>query len=240
MAAKLTSISRQIHWPLLIKAAIFAAAWWYLPEWLFVVVACGIYFFPFFEAQRNFPAFLVLLGVAIATAPSMLMAAIYGALFYYLLLIKDFLVVDRKSARTIFAMALSFLLFREFFLTWSLGISSGSLLWAWVVVAAFGILMNGVIAARRGKEIDDERGSRARHAAVGVSAFFIFEVLVACLFLPIDFIDQSIVVFLAAAFLLDLVPTYFFRELESRRIRTTAITLATLLVIVLASVKWRI
>jgi hypothetical protein len=240
MAAKLTSISRQIHWPLLIRAVIFAAAWWYLPAWLFVAVVCGIYFFPPFEVQRNFPAFFVLLGIAIATPPSVLMAVIYGVLFYYLLLIKDFLVVDRKSARTIFAMALSFLLFREFFLTWHSGISSGSLLWAWIIAAAFGILMNGVIAARRGKEINDERGSRARHAAVGVSAFFLLEILAACLFLPMDFIDQSIVVFLAAAFLLDLVPAYFFRELEPRRIRTTAITLATLLVIVLASVKWGI
>ena len=68
------------------------------------------------------------------------MAVIYGALCYYLLLIKDLFIIDRKSARAILAMALSFFLFREFFFAWRAGLSAGSLPWAWVVAFAFGVL----------------------------------------------------------------------------------------------------
>ena len=101
-------------------------------------------------------------------------------------------------------------------------------------------LLNGVIFARRGKEVSDEQAAvrRLRHAAVAVSSLLLFEVLVACLFLPVDFIYQSIVAFLIAALLLDLVPAYFFHELEPRRVRTTATAVFVLLVIVLASVRW--
>lgn len=241
MAVKLASISKQIHWSSLIRAVIFAASWWYLPTWLFLVLACAIYFLPPFETQRNLPAFLVLMGISLATQPAILVAVIYGVLCYYLLLIKDFLVVNRKSARAMLAMALSFFLFREFFFVWQSGFSSGSLAWAWVVAAAFGMLVNGVIVARRGKEVSDEREAvRLRRVAVSVSALILFEVLAACLFLPIDFIYQSIIAFLVAALLLDFVPAYFFRELGSRRIRTTAMALAGLLVVVLASAKWGI
>jgi hypothetical protein len=240
MAARLTSISKQIHWSSLIRAVVFAAAWWYLPTWLFIALACVIYFVPPLEARNNLPAFLVLLGISLTTARAALMAAIIGALCYYLLLIKDFLVVDRKSARTILAMALSFFLFREFFLSWYAGLSSGSLALAWVIAIAFSLLLNGVIVARHGKEVSDEHDRHPRRTAVLASTLVMFEILVACLFLPVDFIYQSIVAFLAAALILDLVPAYFFRELEPRRIRVTAMTVGTLFVIVLAAAKWGI
>jgi hypothetical protein len=240
MAAKLKSISSQIHWPLLVKAIIFGFAWWLLPPWLFCVVAAGVYFLPSFESWNNFPAFIVLVGIALATPSAGLMALIYGALCYYLLLIKDFLVIDRKSARTILAMALSFFLFREFFSAWHAGVSPGSIFWAWIVGIAFGLLLNGIIAARRGKEVNDEHWPvhRLRHAAVAISALLLFEILVACLFLPVDFIYQSIIAFLAAAFMLDLVPAYFFVDLVPRRIRTTTTAVFILLVVTLASARW--
>ncbi len=239
MAPRLTSISKQIHWSLLIRGLLFAAAWLYAPAWLFVLVACGIYFFPPFESRKNIASFLALLGVALVTPQNIVLAVIYGALCYYLLLIKDLLVIDRKSGRTILVMALAFFFFREFFAAWHTGLSSGALAWAWIVAFAFAVLMNGVIVARRGKEIDDGE-ARPRHIAVGISAFLLFEILIACLFLPVDFIYQSIVAFLAAALFLDLIPAYFFRELDARRIRTTATAVASLLVIVLASAKWGI
>jgi hypothetical protein len=240
MAVKLASISKQIHWSSLIRAAVFAFAWWYLPAWLFVVVACAVYFMPPIESLKNLPAFLVLLGVSLATPQAALAAVIYGVLCYYLLIIKDLFVIDRKSARAILAMALSFFLFREFFFAWTSGLSVGSLVLAWIVAFAFGVLMNGVIMARRGKEVNDEQGRRPHRVAVGVATMLLFEILVIGLFLPVDFIYQSIVAFLAAALLLDLVPAYSFNELQPRRIRVTAIAIVALLVVVLASAKWGI
>jgi hypothetical protein len=242
MAEKLGSISKQIHWPLLVRAAIFALAWWYLPAWLFCIAAAGIYFWPLLGARNNLPAFLVLTGIALATSHSVLMVLVYGVLCYYLLLIKDYLVVDRKSARTMLAMALSFFLFLEFFSAWHTGLSPWGTFWAWIVAIAFGLLLNGVISARRGKEVNDEQASdrRLRHAAAGVMALVLFETLMVCLFLPVDFTYQAIIAFLMAALLLDLVPVYFFQELDARRVRMTAVAVFVMLVIVLAAAPWKI
>ena len=239
MGPRLALISKQIHWSLLIRSVLFAASWLYLPGWLFVLVASAVYFFPPFESRKNLAFFLVFLGVALATPGSILMAVLYGALWYYLLLIKDLLVIDRKSGRTILAMAIAFFLFREFFAAWHAGFSSGALFWVWVVAAAFGILLNAVIVARHGKEVSG-REALPRRIAVGTASLAVLELLMAGLFLPVDFIYQSIVAFLAAALVLDLVPAYFFGELDPRRIRTTAMAIAILFVIVLASAKWGI
>ena len=46
MAGKLKSISRQIHWSLLLKAAVFALAWFFVPFWLFFLIALYLYFIP--------------------------------------------------------------------------------------------------------------------------------------------------------------------------------------------------
>jgi hypothetical protein len=239
MEQKLASISKRIHWSLLIRAAVFAASWWYFPAWFFVVVAVALYFIPFFESKKNIGLFLVLIGVALATPQGMVMAIVYGGLFYYLLLIKDLLVIDRKSARTIFALALTFFLFREFFNAWNRGIAGGSLVWVWIVALAFGILLNTVIVARHGKEVDTDTTAE-RRSIVGISSLLVAELLVVGLFLPLDFIYQSIIVFLGAAMLFDLVPAYFFGELDPRRIRMTSMTVAVFCVIVLASARWGI
>ena len=124
---------------MLIRAAIFAVSWWYFPAWLFVIIAGLLYFIPSFESRKNIGMFVVFLGVALATQQSVAMAVIYGILWYYLLMIKDLLVIDRKSGRTIFAMALAFFLFREFFGAWYQGVTPGALGWAWIVAIAFGI-----------------------------------------------------------------------------------------------------
>ena len=239
MEPKLAFISKQIHWSLLIRAAIFAVSWWYFPAWLFVIIAGLLYFIPPFESRKNIGMFAVFLGVAIATPSGVATAIIYGILWYYLLMIKNLLIIDRKSGRTIFAMALSFFLFREFFGIWDRGVTAGALGWAWIVAIAFGILLNSVIVARRGKELHAAAAAE-RRAVVGVASLLILEAVIAGLFLPVDFIYQSIIVFLVAALLLDMVPAYFFGELKSYRIRTTAMTISALLVIVLASARWGI
>ncbi|MGB7957529.1 MAG: hypothetical protein WCF77_01630 [Minisyncoccia bacterium] len=242
MAVALKSISKQIHWSLLVKAAIFACAWWFLPTWLFAIVALVLYFIPPFQTRRNLVPFLVLLGISLATPASILMAFIYGILCYYLFLIKDLLVIDRKSARAILAMALSFFLFREFFSAWSAGFSMGAFIVSWVVAIAFGALLNGVIVAHRNKEEEEDLPAvrRLRRTTVAIASVIMLEFLTVALFLPVDFIYQSIIVFLVAALFIDLVPAYFFHDLAPRRIRATAMAIFAMLVVTLASAKWGI
>ena len=71
MAAKLKSISKQIHWSSLVRAAIFACAWWYLPAWLFFHRGIGLYFFAAVRIAGEHMPFLVLLGISLTTPPAL-------------------------------------------------------------------------------------------------------------------------------------------------------------------------
>ena len=101
---------------------------------------------------------------------------------------------------------------------------------------------NGVIVAHRNKEEEDDLPAARplRRTTVAIASFVMLEFLTVALFLPIDFIYQSIIVFLVAALFIDLVPAYFFRDLAPRRIRATAMAIFAMLVITLASAKWGI
>jgi len=58
------------------------------------------------------------------------------------------------------------------------------------------------------------------------------------LFLPLNFLYQSAIVFLVAAILIDLVPQYIFGQLSRTKVLATGTVLFALLVIVLASARW--
>src|ERR1700735_5015882 len=116
MEEKLKSISKQIHWSLLAKAAIFALGWFFLPFWLFLLLALYLYFFPFFQSRKLLGApFLGLLALTFIGPASFFMAIVFGLLFYYLLLIKDLVLIDRKAAYELFAFVLLFFFLRSFY-----------------------------------------------------------------------------------------------------------------------------
>lgn len=236
MVAKLRSITRQIHWSLLIRSVAFAVGWFYLPFWLFFLVALYCYFVPFSEAGKLAVPFFALLVVCLLSGPGVFMAVILGALFYYLLLIKDLLVIDRKSAQALLTMALSFLLFREFYISFTKGPQGAALFAAFFISVVFALLLDSLVQAHA-----DPLPDRNLRRAAGLAAFLVIaQCLIAGLFLPLDFIYQSIVVFLLGAILIDLVPEYFFGNLSLSKVRATAVVTFSLFVIVLASARWRL
>jgi hypothetical protein len=232
MAALLKSISKQIHWSLLGRAAVFALAWFFLPGWLFFVVAIALYSIPPFRTKDLAIPFLVLFGMCLVGTPSVMLAIVYGILFYGILLIKDLLVIDRRSGQGMLVMALSFLLFREFFLLFTTGATSGAIWVALVVAIAVGAMVASIITDH--EEID------LRRIAIWSAILITFQTLVVCLFLPVDFIYQSIIAFLVMVAFIDLVPSYFSRELSFSRVRGTVMIIFSLLVVVLASASWGI
>jgi len=119
MAEKLKSILKRTNWSSLLRAVIFAAAWWATPFisfWVFLLVALYLYFVPFTGAEKVSVPFFVLLLISFLQGNSILAAVIFGAIFYFIILIKDLLIIDRRSAYDILVLVLSYLLIRNFFL----------------------------------------------------------------------------------------------------------------------------
>jgi hypothetical protein len=235
MAEKLKSISRQIHWSLLLRAAVFALAWFFFPFWLFFLVALYLYFVPLFQAGAFVIPFFVVLVLAFIHAPSVLFALALGAIFYYLLLIKDLLLIDRVAAYELLVLVLSFFLFREFYQSFGSGFAGGALWFASLIAALFGLLMNSFI-----KFTLDPEGGGIRRPAVLLSLLAVWQFLVLGLFLPLDFIYQSVIVFLIAVLVVDLVPEYCLHGPVRSKIFATSTVVFAFLVLILASARWGI
>lgn len=290
MAEKLKSILKRIHWSLprksiwglILKAAIFAVAWLILPWWLFFLVALYCYFIPLFRSGKLLVPFFCLLVLTIAQSPGFLFALVFGIIFYYILLIKDLLIINRKSAYELLVLASSF------FLIWDLfsghdGLSGSAFFWAFWCAIAIGLLVHNMMrffaddaslpvispsivpddgVSRLAKasgmaRVDGdsesktslhrfgapEEGSDKSHLRL-ISSWLIIMLSWQCilvgLFLPLNFIYQSIIVFVAITFFCELIIGYFWNDLSRERIFVTASTFFALLVILLASAPWKI
>src|SRR5258708_3672304 len=139
MAAKLKSISKQIHWSSVLKALVFALAWIWFPFWFFAILALGLYFIPFFQARRLAIPFLTLLILCYIQTPDMAFAIIFGVVFYETLLIKDLLLIDRRSAYELLVLALTFLLLREFYMKFNEGITRAALIYSFFTAGGFAL-----------------------------------------------------------------------------------------------------
>ena len=230
MALKLKSITRQIHWSLLARAVVFVLSWLYLPFWLFVLFALYCYCVPWFQARKLALPFFALLILCFGETPGLLMAFIFGALFYYLLITKDLLLIDRKFAHALLLIALSFFLFRDFYARFDNGPVGIGLLAAFFVAGLFGLLVGDFTALQIGLP---------KQKTIGFLAFLIMaQFLIAGLFLPVDFIYQSTVVFLVAVLCVDLLPEQSLGTISPEKIRATSLTIFSLLVITLAAARW--
>lgn len=232
MAERLKSISRRIHWSSVLKAVIFALAWIWLPLWLFLLVALYLYFVPWFHAGKLAVPFFVLLLLAYLEAPGIAFALVFAVVFYAILLIKDLIVIDRRSAHEFLVLVLTFLLLRDFYLRFDGGIGGMALLCAFLTAAVLALLLKNLVSA-----LSQDAAARpaVQRPALWLSFLILAQVLIAGLFLPVDFISQSLVVFLIAVLFADLLPEYLSAGLTRTKILTTSMTVFSLLVIVLVS-----
>lgn len=246
MAAKLKSITKLIHWSLLLRAVVFTLSWLYLPFWIFILLALYCYFVPAFHAGRLFVLFFTLLVLCYAEPSTglgaVVMAIIFGAIFYYLLLKKDLLLIDRVTAHELLTMILSFFLFREFFAGFNQGPTGAALAWAFLAALLWSRLLNNLMA-RQAEEVaprEEREGypRSLRRASVWLAFILMAQALIVTLFLPLNFIYQSTVVFLVAALLIELLPARATGALSEEKIRVTGAVVFALMVIVLGVAKW--
>lgn len=236
MAGKLKSISKQIHWSLALKAAVFAAAWLALPWWLFLFVALYCYYIPFFHQGKLFVLFACLMALTAIQAPGLFYAFIFGIAFYYICLIKDLLIIDRRFAYEILVCGLSFFLIRDFFME-SRGLSFAALFWSFFLAVAMGLLADSIM---RFFEADVSGGRRERPMAAWLVTLLSWQLILAGLVLSLNFVYQSIIVFLAITFFFELIVGHFSRDLLRERIFVTASVFFALLVFLLASANWKL
>ncbi|HVN26608.1 MAG TPA: hypothetical protein VMT99_03085 [Candidatus Paceibacterota bacterium] len=263
MAERLKSILRRTRWSSLLKAAIFAAAWLVLPFWLFAIVALYLCFVPVPQSATVAGPFFALLLVAFLNPPGWTFAVILGCIFFALLLIKGFILIDRESAYEAVILSITFLLFLAFYekagsaIGWeSLGYSFGVALVAGFLVSNFVRFAapshvppdEGALAGDAGAEArepdDDEamasesRISRFGRPAVWLATLLVWEFLLAALFLPLDFVYQTIAAFLGAIVVIDLVPQHLFGTLSRAKVLVTASIVFVLFVFILGSARW--
>jgi hypothetical protein len=243
MAEKLRSILRRISWSSVLKAVIFAVAWWALPFWLFLLVALYLYFIPITGAGMVSVPFFVLLLITLLQKPSVIFAVIFGIVFYFLLLVKDLIIIDRRSAYEVLMLVLSYLLIRGFFLNVGGSFGWWSLIDSAVAAVAVSALVGSFIKNfSTASAMPDAAGLREAHSfrrMLGWLTFLLtWQLLIVGLFLPLDFLYQSAIVFLIAVIILDLVPQYVFGELTRAKVLVTGTVLFALLVIVLSSARW--
>ena len=239
MAEKLRSILKQTNWSLVLRAVLFGIAWWALPFWAFLIVALYLYFVPIAGTGKVSVPFLVLLLIALFQDQNLLAVLLFAALFYFILLIKDLLIIDRRSAYEILMLVLSYLLVRSFFLNAGASFGLRAILYGLIAAWAMSGLVGGFVKNFSAVPEDSTSEAHAFRRMLSWMTFLLmWQLLIVGLFLPLNFLYQSAIVFLIAVVLIDLVPQYVFGELTRIKVLTTGTVLFSLLVIVSASARW--
>ncbi len=270
------AISRRIHWYIVARTLAFAVAWLFLPWWLFFFVALYCYFANLFQPWKLFIPFACLFVLMSIQSPSLPFAFVFGAIFYYILLVRDLLVIDRKSTYEILVLTLSFLLLRGFFKGF-IDLGASAFCGAFLLSVAIGFLLESMIrffeAEVPGREIDtgflvheepalsgeivdgDEDVTAAfpeskrereivRNQTRTVMTWLIillsWQLIIIGLLLPLDFVYQSVIVFVAITFFYDLIAGHFFNNLFREKIFVIASVSFSILVILLASASWQL
>lgn len=236
MAAKLKLTSKTIPWSLLAKALVLAALWPVLPYWLFLFLALGFYFIPFFEPRRLFLPLALFLFFAAFLTPSYSSALLLGLIFFLILGIKNLVIVDRTAAYEALFFVLFFLTALGFFGSFE---SPAGQLFAASAAAAlvFALLLKGFL--RFSPEFMALTG-RERFLITVLPGIIVWQWLLAVLILPMNHFYQTALVFLGGAALAELMRAYINRSLERRKILAYFSVFFAVVAIVLAANSWKI
>ncbi len=240
MVARLRSISKTIPWWLTLKTTLVAAAWLWLPFWLFVVLAAGFYLFPLFEPLRFALPFLLLL-ISAAFLPVMFgTALILGAMYFLLLGIKDLILIHRFPAYESLLFTLYLLLFLNFFARFDRPDAAGAFLASLGVALAVSLLLWGFFRygeASAGLELWPRRRLAL---TLGLVGFLLWQWLLVLLFLPLNFYFQTALLFLGAVSATELVFEYRQGSLSRRRALVHFSTALIFFAVILAANTWKV
>lgn len=218
----------------ILKAVIFGISWLILPWWISFLVAIYFYFFPIFHPDKLLAPFLAFLFLTVIQKPDILFAIVFSIVFYYILLIKDLLVINRKFAMETLVLSISFFLIRDFFMNY--GIEKWNLILSFFFSVIIGLLVRNMISFF--KEYNIERKDNLSRIIPWIMFFLSWELIIVGIFIPINFIYQSIIVFIGFTFFYELIMGYFWNELSRERIFIISSVFFSLMVLFLVSAPW--
>jgi hypothetical protein len=147
--------------------------------------------------------------------PTGLWAALFlSALFFFILGVKDLILIDRVAS---FRFLLYLFLFIAFFYSFSrfdYGLTLASFLWFFLLSLLFAFLLGNFFGYSR---LGTEK-KRFRSVSLALLTLLLFELTLVISFLPLNFLTATILTFVAAVILFELTADYFSGRLTSVRI----------------------
>lgn len=255
MVAKLESILGPIPWSLVLKAALTGIVWYFLPLWVFFLAAFYFYLTPLFEPKKFAVPFLIFLYLAASNSPSLWFAVFLAVIFYLMLGVKDLILINRSALYEVMVLLILFALFFNFFVTTSGWNDSGVFLAALIPSAAFFLLFGGLVdylppafpPEKAGTETSQisqsesgESGKRKKLLVIGLSSFLVWQLALAIIFLPLNFVFASILWFVPVLLLTEIVPDYLRGTLSRQRIMSAFAAFFVVIVVILGATQWKL
>lgn len=239
MAGKLelTSIAKRIHWPLLIKAAAFGFSWFLLPFWLFLAIGIYFYFMPLFRPKDLAFPFAALIFFAYTEERSLLLAILFAALFYLIIGVKDLILINRQSAKEILALLFALFLAVKFFSSadnWS-GLS---VLGYSFVASVFVFFLAKLFIRSDSASGNDEMAGKKTTIALLAASFFIWQLFLSLVYLPLNFLYQSAIFIVTATIFLELISDHIRSALTKRKILLQFSIFLVFAATILVSAQW--
>jgi hypothetical protein len=244
MIEKIRTATKQVHWSLALKAAIFAFSWYLLSQisWLvFLLIAAYLYFFPSFRSLKLLFPFAVLLVLVLISPVSLWLTLVFGLAFFLILGTKELILVDRRTAFQSISLIILFVSFLNFFSRFDAWEGRGPVfLWALIPAALFLVLMR--------QDLKQETLPMADNASpkppfgtmpvLCVFSFALWQISLAMLFLPLTFLSQTALLFCAAASLFEIIPAYVEGHLTKRHFMTVSSIFMVAVTVILVSAQW--
>jgi len=238
MEAKLGSILKTTHWSLLLKAAVFGLSWRIFPFPIFLLVALGLYLIPLFEPGKLILPFFLTLCLSAVLVPSFWAALVLAALFFFIMGIKDLILVNRGSAYETLTFLLLFLALLNFFARFDSWDSFLALVFASVLAIVFGFLLRG--AVNYSLSFPEEKDRKKTDILVSLAAFLFWQAEITLLFLPLNFFYQTALLFLATVILVEIVIDHFSGSLTRAKMLSYFSFLFAFVAVILAGNTWHI
>jgi exosortase/archaeosortase len=126
-------------------------------------------------------------------------------------------------------------LFRSFFITAGGDFGGFSLFYSFFIALLFSLTITSYVA----NFSDVFKDAKPFRRMIGWAIFILtWQLLIVGLFLPLDFVYQTAIVFLISMVFIDMVPAYIFGELSRTKTLVTSSFIFVLLAIIVSSARW--
>ncbi len=222
MAVELKSILKQIPWFLVTKAIALGLAWLYLPFWVFLGLALLVYFFPFFKSWRFILPFglLLLLTSPILATKSIWFAILIAWVFFFILGVKDLILINRRSGYSLMTLGLIFILFFTFFTHIEIWSGWAMFFGSLVLALFFFFLLIGLTRYDDFLKTQEKNQVLLSHGWLsgGVVTFLIWQMTWVLNFMPFNPFYRAILLFVTAGVLIEITLAYLAQKLTQRKI----------------------